>query len=119
METSGLEPPTPCLQSRCSSQLSYVPVMLVETLGPNSAPMLAPVSGSGSNPRGIRESEGVAYAWSCFSVGLVREWPSLVGAAPTGMGWLVAPWGRRPNPLSRLSSMASAGIGRPRWKPWP
>jgi hypothetical protein len=27
VETSGLEPPTPCLQSRCSSQLSYVPVI--------------------------------------------------------------------------------------------
>ena len=25
VETSGLEPPTPCVQSRCSSQLSYVP----------------------------------------------------------------------------------------------
>ena len=25
METMGLEPTTPCLQSRCSSQLSYVP----------------------------------------------------------------------------------------------
>ena len=26
VETMGLEPTTPCLQSRCSSQLSYVPV---------------------------------------------------------------------------------------------
>ena len=25
METMGFEPTTPCLQSRCSSQLSYVP----------------------------------------------------------------------------------------------
>ena len=25
VETTGLEPATPCLQSRCSSQLSYVP----------------------------------------------------------------------------------------------
>gem|GEM_PF-2688601 len=25
VETQGLEPWTPCLQSRCSSQLSYVP----------------------------------------------------------------------------------------------
>ena len=25
VETRGLEPPTPCLQSRCSSRLSYVP----------------------------------------------------------------------------------------------
>ena len=25
VETMGLEPTTPCLQSRCSSQLSYVP----------------------------------------------------------------------------------------------
>ena len=25
VETIGLEPTTPCLQSRCSSQLSYVP----------------------------------------------------------------------------------------------
>ena len=29
VETQGLEPWTPCLQSRCSSQLSYVPVVLV------------------------------------------------------------------------------------------
>ena len=28
VETMGLEPTTPCLQSRCSSQLSYVPVAL-------------------------------------------------------------------------------------------
>jgi hypothetical protein len=27
VETQGLEPWTPCLQSRCSSQLSYVPIM--------------------------------------------------------------------------------------------
>jgi hypothetical protein len=26
VETRGFEPRTPCLQSRCSSQLSYVPV---------------------------------------------------------------------------------------------
>jgi hypothetical protein len=26
VETQGLEPWTPCLQSRCSSQLSYVPL---------------------------------------------------------------------------------------------
>ena len=26
MELGGLEPPTPCLQSRCSSQLSYSPL---------------------------------------------------------------------------------------------
>ena len=26
VETMGIEPTTPCLQSRCSSQLSYVPV---------------------------------------------------------------------------------------------
>ncbi len=26
VETMGLEPTTPCLQSRCSSQLSYVPL---------------------------------------------------------------------------------------------
>jgi hypothetical protein len=25
VETMGFEPTTPCLQSRCSSQLSYVP----------------------------------------------------------------------------------------------
>ena len=25
VEAGGLEPPTPCLQSRCSSQLSYAP----------------------------------------------------------------------------------------------
>ena len=25
MELGGIEPPTPCLQSRCSSQLSYSP----------------------------------------------------------------------------------------------
>ena len=43
VETSGLEPPTPCVQSRCSSQLSYVPrAFLMDThlsrrhhLGPN------------------------------------------------------------------------------------
>ncbi len=28
VETMGLEPTTPCLQSRCSSQLSYVPKLV-------------------------------------------------------------------------------------------
>jgi hypothetical protein len=31
VETMGLEPTTPCLQSRCSSQLSYVPWAASET----------------------------------------------------------------------------------------
>ncbi len=30
VETMGLEPTTPCLQSRCSSQLSYVPEGLLQ-----------------------------------------------------------------------------------------
>ncbi len=29
VEIQGLEPWTPCLQSRCSSQLSYIPKLLV------------------------------------------------------------------------------------------
>ena len=36
METTGLEPATPCLQSRCSSQLSYVP--WPATSSPNCRP---------------------------------------------------------------------------------
>ncbi len=31
VETMGIEPTTPCLQSRCSSQLSYVPVSVNPT----------------------------------------------------------------------------------------
>jgi hypothetical protein len=30
----GLEPTTPCLQSRCSSQLSYAPVTVDDCTGP-------------------------------------------------------------------------------------
>ena len=33
VETMGLEPTTPCLQSRCSSQLSYVPEVNEEHSG--------------------------------------------------------------------------------------
>ena len=33
VETMGLEPTTPCLQSRCSSQLSYVPEVNREPSG--------------------------------------------------------------------------------------
>ena len=29
VEVNGVEPMTPCLQSRCSSQLSYTPIDLV------------------------------------------------------------------------------------------
>src|SRR3712207_953895 len=32
VETMGLEPTTPCLQSRCSSQLSYVPWVLLHPI---------------------------------------------------------------------------------------
>ena len=34
VETMGLEPTTPCLQSRCSSHLSYVPWPGVLSLNP-------------------------------------------------------------------------------------
>ncbi len=33
VETMGFEPTTPCLQSRCSSQLSYVPVAALRISG--------------------------------------------------------------------------------------
>ena len=33
VETMGLEPTTPCLQSRCSSQLSYVPAGTLHATG--------------------------------------------------------------------------------------
>ena len=40
VETMGLEPTTPCLQSRCSSQLSYVPLTLFPSaLVPWPAPL--------------------------------------------------------------------------------
>ncbi len=29
VEVDGVEPTTPCLQSRCSSQLSYTPIVLM------------------------------------------------------------------------------------------
>ena len=32
VETQGLEPWTPCLQSRCSSQLSYVPDLMYRSI---------------------------------------------------------------------------------------
>ena len=38
VETMGLEPTTPCLQSRCSSQLSYVPGPAPAGLGTTSVP---------------------------------------------------------------------------------
>ena len=47
VELMGLEPTTPCLQSRCSSQLSYVPVM-----GP---PRIAVAQ---ARSRGVRERTG-------------------------------------------------------------
>ena len=37
----GLEPTTPCLQSRCSSQLSYVPAVLPRYRRLRSADTLA------------------------------------------------------------------------------
>ena len=37
VETMGLEPTTPCLQSRCSSQLSYVPVVLQHATRPRAS----------------------------------------------------------------------------------
>jgi Domain of unkown function (DUF1775) len=39
VETMGLEPTTPCLQSRCSSQLSYVPGPAPTGLGTTSVPI--------------------------------------------------------------------------------
>jgi hypothetical protein len=39
VETMGLEPTTPCLQSRCSSQLSYVPVVFQHATPPARLPM--------------------------------------------------------------------------------
>jgi|SoiMethySBSTD1v2_1073268.scaffolds.fasta_scaffold21867_1 hypothetical protein len=33
VETMGFEPTTPCLQSRCSSQLSYVPEVVGQRTG--------------------------------------------------------------------------------------
>ncbi len=39
VETMGLEPTTPCLQSRCSSQLSYVPEPAPAGLGTTSVPI--------------------------------------------------------------------------------
>ena len=44
VETMGLEPTTPCLQSRCSSQLSYVPV------SPLQSRLAKRCGGSGANP---------------------------------------------------------------------
>ena len=41
VETRGLEPRTPCLQSRCSSQLSYVP-------SSEPTPLVLPLSGKAS-----------------------------------------------------------------------
>ena len=35
VETMGIEPTTPCLQSRCSSQLSYVPVLGIPRMEPD------------------------------------------------------------------------------------
>ena len=41
VETMGLEPTTPCLQSRCSSQLSYVPEVNGSACFPWSAALSA------------------------------------------------------------------------------
>ena len=57
VETMGLEPTTPCLQSRCSSQLSYVPGVLARYWWPSAHPrqfrMAAELlSLGGENPAG-------------------------------------------------------------------
>ncbi len=44
VETKGLEPSTPCLQSRCSSQLSYVPETASTVALPQSAEALPQVT---------------------------------------------------------------------------
>src|SRR5207247_2264313 len=44
VETMGLEPTTPCLQSRCSSQLSYVPVCSQHATEPASHPLVKTLS---------------------------------------------------------------------------
>ena len=43
VETMGLEPTTPCLQSRCSSQLSYVPAVNEQATALPPAPRTRPV----------------------------------------------------------------------------
>ena len=42
MELRGFEPLTPCLQSRCSSQLSYSPKLFDRVLNPGSLPLPEP-----------------------------------------------------------------------------
>ncbi len=77
VETMGLEPTTPCLQSRCSSQLSYVPsaetlYALSRNTSHPSRPVAAPYSSAVERVGGPgvrRRLESVAL------VGLPSWWP--------------------------------------------
>ncbi len=52
VETMGLEPTTPCLQSRCSSQLSYVPESVQRTRRTTRWENVVAVPGTMSEPSG-------------------------------------------------------------------
>ena len=52
VETMGIEPTTPCLQSRCSSQLSYVPRIGTPRVGrTHDSGVMLPSTASGSERR--------------------------------------------------------------------
>src|SRR6476661_6954024 len=86
----GLEPTTPCLQSRCSSQLSYVPGEAASVAARNSAlqrdrrpadlpPMMTRLIGS------ARSRAAVALVTTACGLGL------LVGTSPAGAAPSPAP----------------------------
>jgi hypothetical protein len=64
----GLEPTTPCLQSRCSSQLSYVPEFFV------SCPSLPPTLWEPSGPPAVRHRASTLQSGECRIFDRVSNW---------------------------------------------
>ena len=93
VETMGLEPTTPCLQSRCSSQLSYVPVRDASCYGCASHgnfPTLTGVLRDLVDPLWLPLVVlGGAWVYVWRRGGVVR-WIRIVTAAAIGLLWLVA-----------------------------
>ena len=88
METIGFEPTTPCLQSRCSSQLSYVPVERPTSVGegtglvasPGRGPATGLLKGLWRQPRARRAAGAVAL--TCAALSLMAGCRSEPGTAP-------------------------------------
>ena len=91
VETMGLEPTTPCLQSRCSSQLSYVPGANQGSGGSTGSPASATLKAwLTPAPTSIRSATSPLRAMVASSVSSSAGSGSTCGAAPTAVTSAVA-----------------------------